>query len=210
MFYETSQPHGLARNPFKACVVPRPIGWISTVDGAGRVNLAPYSFFNAVADQPPMVMFTSNSKKEVHGPSKDTARNAVETGEFVFNIATWDLRMEMNQSSAPYDYGVSEPSETGLALAPSRLVKPPRIAASPVHFECRTWKTVELPCTSEGHENLMVIGEVIGIHIDDAVIKDGLVDVPSIRPIARLGYMDYAVIDEVFSIQRPKGGGNGA
>ncbi|MGD9868870.1 MAG: flavin reductase family protein [Hyphomicrobiales bacterium] len=197
MFYETAvNDHGLPHDPFKAIVAPRPIGWISTVNAAGRVNLAPYSFFNALSDNPHYVMFSS-------GGRKDTQRNAEETGEFVCSLATWDLREQMNRTSAAVPPEVDEMRLAGLTPAPSRLVKPPRVAESPVALECRYFQTVTLPGRNGRGGYGVVIGEVVGIHIDDAAIVEGRVDITALKPIARLGYMDYAVVDKVFAIRRP-------
>jgi len=206
MFYDTrTGDHGLPHNPFKACVVPRPIGWITTLNEAGVVNLAPFSFFNGVAGDPPVVMFAPGGRKADGPPngSKDSLANAERTGEFVCNVATWDLRHAMNLTSAPAPAGVSEAEAAGLEMIPSTLVKPPRVKASPVHLECRYLQTVDLPSNNAAARNAVVFGEVIGIHIDDSVLSDGLVDMAKLRPIARLGYMDYCVVDEVFAIKRP-------
>lgn len=203
MFYEPRNHHGLKRDPFKSLVVPRPIGWISSLDAEGRLNLAPYSFFNAVAANPPIVMFSANGPHS-EGGLKDSAKNAEDTGEFVCNLATWKLREKMNASSASLPRGRDEFQVAGLTPAPSRLVKPPRVAESPVHLECRWIKTVPLPSDDAGEPNTVVFGQVIGIHIDDAVIRDGMIDMGALRPIARLGYMDYTVVDTVFSMQRPR------
>jgi len=200
MFYEPGKGHPLPRNPFKACVVPRPIGWISTVGPDGTFNLAPYSFFNAVADAPPVVMFASNGRHP-HG-AKDSADNAVASGAFVVNVATWDLRHAMNASSAALEAGVDEFVVAGLTAAPSRIVNAPRVAESPVNLECRTLRRVDLPA-EEGGRNVVVFGEVVGIHIDESVIEDGFLSIPKLRPISRLGYRDYAVIEEAFSMDRP-------
>jgi flavin reductase (DIM6/NTAB) family NADH-FMN oxidoreductase RutF len=190
--------HGLPHDPFKALVVPRPIGWISTVSRDGVVNLAPYSFFNAVADRPPMVMFAPS------GP-KDSQANAEATGEFVASLVTWDLREQMNTTSASVGPEVSEPELAGLAMAPSQLVKPPRVAAAAAALECRWVKSV--PLTTAAGETVpgaIVIGEVVSIHVDESVIVDGRIDLSSRRAISRLGYMDYGVLDTVFSMQRPR------
>ena len=198
MFYDPrTQKHGLKHSPVTALVVPRPIGWISTLDPNGVVNLGPYSFFNLVSGYPPWVIFAS-------APRKHSQTNAEATGEFVFNLATWDLREQMNASSAEFPPGVSEPEEVGLEMVPSKNVKPPRVKRSPVALECKYFKTIDL-IGSDGKQNRsqMVIGEVVGIHIDDAVIVDGMVDITKMKPIARLGYMDYAVVDEFFSMARP-------
>ena len=202
MFYETAtNDHGLPRDPFKSCIVPRPIGWITTLDAAGRVNLAPYSFFNGVASDPPMVMFASSGLAA--RADKDALANCEATGEFVCNLATWDLRDEMNRTSAPVPAGTDETALAGLETVPSRLVKPPRVAAAPIHMECLYHQTVDLPCDIPGGRNAVVIGRVVGVHIDDAVLTDGLVDPAKTKPIARLGYMDYALVETVFTMHRP-------
>jgi flavin reductase (DIM6/NTAB) family NADH-FMN oxidoreductase RutF len=203
MYYETRKNnHGLAHNPFKSCVIPRPIGWISSCDESGLVNLAPYSYFNAIADSPPMVMFSAT--KRSNGDQKDTLRNVERTKEFVVNIATWDLRHAVNLSSAEFEPDVSEVTAAQLSTLPSIQIKPPRIAGSPIHLECIYHQSIQLPSTEEKHQNCMVLGEVVGIHIDDSVIKEGKIDVTLFKAIARLGYMEYAAITEIFSMQRPK------
>lgn len=199
MFYDAvANDHGLERDPFKALVTPRPIGWISTLDSQGVVNLAPYSFFNAVASDPHYVIFSS-------GGRKDSQRNAEESGEFVCSLATYDLKDQMNTTSAAVEADVDEMALAGLTPAPSRLVKPPRVQESPVAFECTYYKSIHLP-GKDGKPGIysMVIGQVVGIHIDDACIVDGRVDVARMRPLARLGYMDYTVVDTIFSIERPR------
>ena len=202
MFYETKDHHGLKHNPFKSLVVPRPIGWISSQDGNGVVNLAPYSFFNGVASDPPTVMFSSNG---VHseGSYKDSVKNVRDTGEFVCNLATWETREAMNTTSAMVARSVDEFQLSGLTPVPSELVKPPRVKESPVHLECTYLQTVELPCDKPEQSNLVVFGQVIGIHIDDSIISDGMIDMNVFKPIARLGYFDYSVVDNVFSMRRP-------
>ena len=189
MFYEPKDPHGLPHNPLYACVVPRPIGWISSLSADGHVNLAPFSF--------------CNNGSHVSGGIKDSGSNAADLGEFVYNMATWDLREQMNLSAAELPRDVDEFEFAGLTKASSRIVKLPRVAESPIAFECRTWKIVALPPMRNGGENTLVIGEVVGIHIDDAVLTDGMVDTARIKPIGRLGYTQYTVVDEVFSMTRP-------
>lgn len=197
MFYETNEnKHGLAHDPFKALVAPRPIGWISSLDADGIVNLAPYSFFNAISDRPPFVMFSSSGRK-------DSVRNIEATGEFVCSLATYELKEQMNTTSAMVAPEVDEMKLAGLTPAPCNLVKPPRVAESPVAFECRYYKTMVLPGLNGAEGNLVVLGEVVGIHIDDGAIVGGRVDTAKMRPIARLGYMDYSVVDTVFSLDRP-------
>jgi len=199
MFYQPSQnDHGLPHDPIKSCVVPRPIGWISTLSAAGVLNLAPYSFFNLVATNPALVMYASNGRTP-HG-DKDTVTNITETGEFVVNMATWRQREPMFQSSASLAPEVDEFSHVGLATLPSRLVKPPRVAGAPIHLECIQHQTLELPHDDPGGRNVLVIGRVVGVHIDDAVIQDGRVDLARVQPIARLGYGDYARVDTIFSM----------
>ena len=171
------------------------------MNAKGEINLAPYSFFNGITDRPPIVMFSSE------GP-KDTAAFAEETKEFVCSLATYDLRAAMNETSAPLPRGVNEMQAAGLAPAPSRLVKPPRVAASPCALECKWLKTVKLD-DIEGHplDRYVVFGQVVGVYIDDRFLKNGKLDTAAMKPIARCGYDQYAVVQEVFAMQRPKGGG---
>jgi flavin reductase (DIM6/NTAB) family NADH-FMN oxidoreductase RutF len=200
MFYRPGiDEHGLPHNPFKAIVAPRPIGWISTLDADGRTNLAPYSFFNALADRPPMVMYSSNGAKPGLGEGKDSLANIRETGEFVVNIVSFALKDRMNVSSGHYPAGEDEFARAGLTPAPCEVVNPPRVGEAPASLECRVWKIVELP----GESNVMVIGEVVGVHIDDAMIDGGRLDVTRYAPLARLGYRDYAAVREVFALDRP-------
>jgi flavin reductase (DIM6/NTAB) family NADH-FMN oxidoreductase RutF len=192
-----SEPHGLAHDPTTCLVVPRPIGWITTISPAGVVNLAPYSFFNMIASHPPFVMFASNSRKH-------TQNHAQSGGEFVFNLATYDLRTEMNISGGDHPENVSEPELAKLAMAPSRKVKPPRVARSPIALECVYSQTLHLTSSNgKRHAYEMVIGEVVNVHIDDAVVVDGLLDMARIRAIGRLGYRgDYTVVDNIFFMAR--------
>ena len=200
MFYRPGiDDHGLPHNPFKAMVAPRPIGWISTCDAEGRINLAPYSFFNAVADNPPMVIFANTGTKPDREAAKDSVSNIRETGEFVHNLVPHALKDAMNLTSGNYPAGDDEFTIAGLEKADSKLVKPPRVAAAPAAFECRLWKIIELP----GVNNVMVMGEVIGIHYNETYIRDGIFDVTAVQPLARLGYRDYAHVEKVFSLSRP-------
>jgi flavin reductase (DIM6/NTAB) family NADH-FMN oxidoreductase RutF len=201
MFYEPKDGHGLPRDPFKALVAPRPIGWFTTLNDAGQVNLAPYSYFNAVADNPPVVMFSGGTLDTV--PRKDSVRNAEETGEFVHNLVGWDLHKQMNETSAEVEHGVDEAELAGLELAPSRLVKPPRVKAAPAALECRYLQTVEIPQNGKKGPNRVVFGEVVGVYIDDSILRDGRVDLSLVRPVARLGYAEYAVVDTIFRMLRP-------
>jgi flavin reductase (DIM6/NTAB) family NADH-FMN oxidoreductase RutF len=204
MFYQPDKrDHGLPRDPFKALVVPRPIGWISSVDPQGRPNLAPYSYFNGVSSDPPCVMFAPSMRSR-EGMRKDSHSNAELSGDFVVNLATYELREAMNASSASLAAGENEFTAAGLATLPSRLIMPPRVKGAPVHLECVYLKTVDLPSTVAGQANFIVVGRVVGIHIDDALIVDGRVDIARARPIARLGYMDYCVVDELFAMERPR------
>lgn len=201
MFYKADGPHGLPHNPFKSLIVPRPIGWISSISKEGDVNLAPYSFFNGIADQPLMVMFATNGAQP-HGP-KDTATNIEDTGEFVCNLVGWHHKDQMSESSAPAVPGVNEFDLAGLEMEPSELVKPPRVKGAPAHLECTYYKTLDLPSTAPNGRNAIITGFVIGVHIDDDYLKQGLVDIEKVRPVARMGYMDYTSVTEVFQMKRP-------
>jgi flavin reductase (DIM6/NTAB) family NADH-FMN oxidoreductase RutF len=199
MFYEPDKrdTSALRYDPFKAIVAPRPIGWVTSMSAKGEINLAPYSFFNGVSSKPNLVMFSSEGLK-------DSVSFVAETGEFVCNLATWDLREAMNATSAPLPRGVNEMERAGLAPAPSRLVKPPRVAASPCALECKLIQIVPIGAAGglpvDCH---LVIGQVVGVHIDDRFIVDGLLDTAALKPIARCGYDQYAVVEAVFSMTRP-------
>ena len=204
VFYETKgNKHGLPHDPFKSCVVPRCIGWISSISRQGVVNLAPYSFFNAIAMDPHMVMFGTGGRQP-HGV-KDSITNIEETKEFVCNLTTWDTREQMSLSSASTAANVDEFSYTDLEAESAVMLKPPRVKASPIHLECTYYQTLELPSEDPDPlaRNAMVIGTVIGIHISDSVLTDGMVDMSKFRPIARMGYMDYSVVDNVFTMPFP-------
>jgi flavin reductase (DIM6/NTAB) family NADH-FMN oxidoreductase RutF len=204
MFYEPAKGnHGLPHDPFKAIVAPRPIGWISSMSARGEINLAPYSFFNGVSSDPPMVMFSSEGRK-------DSMTFVEETREFVCNLATWDLRQPMNATSAPFPRGVNEMREAGLDPAQSVLVKPPRVKGSPCAMECKWLQTVRLTdIAGRATDGYVVFGQVVGVHIDERFIKDGRLDTAAMRPIARAGYHDYFVStpETIFSMRRPKGVG---
>ncbi len=205
MFYETiANKHGLKHDPFKALVVPRPIGWISTIDGKGRVNLAPYSFYNGVGEFPPMVYFAITG---TYGdtPTKHSRMNAEQTGEFVVNVVSERLKEQMNVTTTMVAFGVDELRLAGLTPAPCTYVKPPRVKESPVALECRYWRTIELP-VEKGHETKrgsVVFGQVVGIHIDDGIIKDGRIDTLAFKPVARLGYSEYTTVENVWRMRRP-------
>lgn len=198
MFYEPSKGHGLPHDPSKAIVAPRPIGWISTVDREGRINLAPYSFFNAFSTRPFIVWFSSEGEK-------DSATFAEETGEFVANLVSRELAEKMNRTAVDTPRGISEFGYADLEMAPSRLVAPPRVAAAPAALECRVTEILRpkaLDGTSTGA--VVVAGEVVGVHIDDAFLNDGRFDIVKAGNVGRLGYMDYASVDEIFSMRRPR------
>lgn len=203
MFYEPGQPHGLPRDPFRSLVVPRPIAWITSLDSNGIVNVAPYSHFNICSAEPPTIMFSAGASTRSE-TKKDSQRNAEQGGEFVVNIVTYAMREVMNRTSAEVAPTSSEANLYGLATSPSQMVKPPRLADSPVQLECKYLMTVTLPPAKMGDPvGGIVFGRVVGIHISDDVLTDGMVDIRKLRPVARLGYMDYAVIDEVFAMPRP-------
>ena len=198
MFYDTRDgSRTLPHDPFKAIVAPRPIGWITSISAKGEVNLAPYSYFNGVHSKPNLVMFASES-------FKDSVTNVQETGEFVCSLATWDLRDEMNVTSAPMPHGENEMERARLKPAPSRLVKPPRVAASPCALECKMTQMIQLK-DADGREvdGYVVFGRVIGVYIDDRFIKDGRLDTAAMKPIARCGYDEYAVVERMFAMTRP-------
>jgi flavin reductase (DIM6/NTAB) family NADH-FMN oxidoreductase RutF len=199
MFYRPSEGHGLPHNPFNAIVTPRPIGWISTRDADGRDNLAPYSFFNAVAYVPPQVMFASTSAKADRGDTKDSVSNIRETGVFCVNIVEYAARDVMNASSATVDRDVDEFELAGIDKAACDTIAASRVANAPASLECKVTQIIQL----EGESNFAVFGEVTGIHMRDDCIVDGRFDVTRYRPLTRLGYRDYGVIKEVFSLTRP-------
>jgi flavin reductase (DIM6/NTAB) family NADH-FMN oxidoreductase RutF len=198
MFYDARKnDHGLPHDPVKAIIAPRPIGWITSMSAQGEINLAPYSFFNGVSSRPSVVMFSSEGRK-------DSLAFILETKEFVCNLATWDLRDAMNKTSAPMARGVNEMEQAGLAAAPSRLVKPPRVAASPCALECQLLQIVPInDIDGRPIDCHVVFGQVIGVHIDDQFIKNGLLDTAAMKPIARCGYHNYAVVESEFRLVRP-------
>lgn len=198
MFYNNNRAdHGLPHDPFKALVTPRPIGWISSLSADGLANLAPYSFFNAISSKPDMVCFSSDGMK-------DSAANIRETGEFVCNLAAEFLTDAMNMSSAPAPHGISEFELAGLETEASHVVAPPRIRGVPAALECRLHSMHALTSMETGRgDYVLVIGEVVATHIDDAYLKDGLFDTAAARPIARLGYRDYSKLGDLFSLDRP-------
>ncbi len=188
----------LPHNPWTAMIAPRPIGWISTRNASGAVNIAPYSYFNAVSAMPPCVMFSSDGWK-------DTLTFADETREFVWNMATYDLAAQMNETSANLARGHSEFEHAALETAPCKIVSVPRVARSPVAFECKVTDIVRLK-TADGKpiDNTVVFGEVVGIHLDERYVKNGVVDTAAMKPLARLGYRDYSWVEKTFAMDRPK------
>lgn len=198
-FYEPKNGHGLKHSPFKAIVAPRPIGWISSIDLEGRVNLAPYSFFNAIAEQPPMVAFSSYGRK-------DSLRNIEATGEFVVNLATKKLADAMNLTSEAVAYGVNEMELAGLVAEPCKLVKPPRVADSPAALECKLLFILPLKdLNGVETENNLVVGQVVGVHLSSDCIEDGIFNIVKAGTIARCGYVaDYVQVKELFQLFRPK------
>src|SRR5262245_4446018 len=191
MFYEPrDKNHGLPHDPFTAIVGPRPIGWITSMSLKGEVNLAPYSFFNSVSSDPPMVMFASDGRK-------DTIDFVEQTGEFVCNLAVWELREAVKETSWTFPRGMNEMEVVGLEATPSRLVKPPRIKAAPCALECRWLRTIRLDdINGAPAPRFIAFGQVIGVHIDERFIKGGLLDTAAMKPIMRAGYHDYFVASE--------------
>lgn len=197
MFYEPSQGHGLPFNPFKAIIAPRPIGWVSTIDAQGRVNLAPYSFFNAVSGKPEMLMFSSEGLK-------DSVRNVQETGEFVYNLVSESLLQGMNQTAAALEPGENEFEFAKLGAVPSKLVKPPRVADTPAALECKVTKIMPLEdLDGQTHDRYMVIGQVVGVHIADEYLVNGRFDMLKAQTMARCGYQDYSQVTELTQLLRP-------
>jgi len=199
MFYRPQDGHGLPHNPFNAIVTPRPIGWISTRGADGSENLAPYSFFNAVAYVPPQVMFASTSAKEDRGDTKDSVANIRETGVFCVNVVEYAMRDVMNQTSGPWPKETDEFELAGIARAECAEIACSRVVGAPANLECRLSQIVKL----EGAANFAVFGEVVGVHLRDDCLADGEFDVLAFNPLTRMGYRDYSVIREKFSLKRP-------
>ncbi len=205
MFYDPRQdlkPPPLGHNPLNALVAPRPIGWIATVSSAGEVNLAPFSYFNAFSADPPVVGFAPNAKPATDGP-KDSLANVREVPEFTVSIVSVELAAAMNETSRAVPRGVSEFELAGLSAAPSRMVRPPHVGEARGVLECRVVQIVELPSRPGGRGSHLVLGEVVGVHIDDALIRSGRVDTLALRPVSRLGYFDYSVVESLFEMPRP-------
>jgi len=204
VFYKTDQPHGLPHDPFKSCVVPRPIAWISSIHPNGAINLAPFSFFNALASDPPMVMISFTGYHQ-HGGEKDSLYNIKSSGDFVVNMVPLALKDVMNTTTAPVAHEVDELALAGLNTEESVLVKPPRVREAPINMECEFFQEINLPCTLENSINTTIIGKVLGIHIKDEVLTDGMIDLSKIKPLARLGYNQYTDVDHLFTMTRPAG-----
>ena len=199
MFYEPyKNNHGLRFNPFKSICVPRPIAWVSSLSIDGVPNLAPFSQFTNLSFDPPMVVISARF-------GTDTARNVNATSEFVVNMATYELKDAVNATSAVVPSDIDEAVLAGLEMVPSVLVKPKRVAASPVQMECKLYSSVVVPGRQPDHGHNLIIGRVIGIHIKDEVLKDGRIDITRIRPLARMGYLDYTSVQEVFTMPPPDG-----
>ncbi len=199
MFYQPKDGHGLPHNPFNAIITPRPIGWISTRDAAGNDNLAPYSFFNGVAYEPPQVMFATTGNKPDRDFGKDSLDNIKATGVFCVNVVEAAALEAMNLSAGAYGREVDEFSHAGLTRAACETIDCARVADAPAALECRLTRIVALP----GEANHVVFGEVTGIHLRDDCLRDGIFDVTRFQPLARLGYRDYAVVREVITLKRP-------
>ena len=199
MFYQPKDGHGLPHNPFNAIVTPRPIGWISSRGKDGVDNLAPYSFFNAVAYTPPQVMFASTGTKPDRDGTKDSVANIIETGVFCVNIVEFAMRDAMNASSKTLPAHESEFDHAGLMRAECETIACARVAGAPAALECRLTQIVTL----EGEGNTLVLGEVTGVHMRDDCVVDGVFDVTVFQPLSRLGYRDYAVVTELFALTRP-------
>ncbi|PZM10769.1 flavin reductase family protein [Rhizobium tubonense] len=199
MFYKTdTNHHGLSYDPFKAIVAPRPIGWIGTKGKDGSVNLSPYSFFNAVCDRPKIVMFSSDGRK-------DSARNAEETGVFTTNFVSRNLIDKMNASSITVPYGIDEFALAGLTATAGTLVDAPYVGEAFAVLECRVTEIINpMTLTGERAANVMVFGQVVGIHISEAIVRDGRLDMAMARPVGRMGYMDYSESSDVFELMRPR------
>ena len=198
MYYEPeTETSGLPHSPFTACCVPRPIGWISTVSTDGVHNIAPFANYQNVTFDPPTVLFSVCGS-----PDKDTLVNARETGQSCWNMATYALRGEVARSAVRYGPQVDEFEAAGIAWLPSTQVAPRRVAASPVHFECQVLHTLHIPGRIPEAEATIVVGQAVGIHIrDDVVTEDGRIDVLQIKPLARLGYLDFTTVDRIFEVE---------
>ena len=199
MFYRPEDGHGLPHNPFNALITPRPIGWISTRDAKGRDNLAPYSFFNGCAYTPPQVMFASTGSKPDVGDTKDNLANIRETGSFCVNVVGYGHKDAMNATSATLPHGTDEFDHAGLTKAECTQIACARVADAPANLECRMTQVIPLA----GESNFVVLGVVVGIHINDDCLVDGKFDSQRYIPLSRMGYREYAAVREVFEMTRP-------
>ncbi len=200
MFYKPKK-RSLSIDPFKSLIFPRPIGWISSVDKKGISNLAPYSYFNAIADDPPQIMFVAGPSEKPFN-KKDTLANIIDTKEFVVNFVTTSTKKKMNLSSKDVNRNIDEFLLTKLKKRQSKLVKVPSVSDSPVNLECKLLKIIKLKSTTKKNST-MVIGEVIGIYIKDIFIKEGRINSTAMRYIARMGYSEYTTISSNFKMKRP-------
>lgn len=199
MFYRPKDGHGLPHNPFNAVITPRPIGWISTRGADGSDNLAPYSFFNGVAYTPPQVIFASTSAKPDRDGTKDTMANVRDTGEFCVNVVEYAMREVMNRTSGPWPRTVDEFEDASIEREECQEIACARVKDAPANLECRLVDIVKI----RGEANFLAIGEVVGIHLRDDCLRDGIFDVTTFQPLSRLGYRDYARVTELFSLKRP-------
>ncbi|MEO0436673.1 MAG: flavin reductase family protein [Pseudomonadota bacterium] len=199
MFYEPKNGHGLPHNPFNAVIAPRPIGWVSTRAKSGAENLAPYSFFNGVSYQPPQLMIASTGIKTDRDSGKDSVANAIETEVFCVNIVEYAMRDAMNISSGSYPRYVDEFERAGLERSECETIACSRVTAAPASLECKLVRSVELA----GPSNIVIFGEVTGVHLRDDCLVDGIFDVTRFQVLARLGYRDYARVTELFTMDRP-------
>jgi len=202
MFYEVTDKNDWLTH-FKSLIVPRPIGWISSKNNEGQINLAPYSFFNAIATIPPMVVIGPGGYSK-SGNNKDTLLNIKNNPEFVCNFVSWDVKDIMNESSYSFDNNESEIEKLNIETEDSTMVSIPRVKLSPAHFECTLFKIIDLPSDSKGNPNHLIIGNIIGINISDKIIKNDRIDIGELKPISRMGYDEYALINTIFSMKRPK------
>lgn len=204
MFYRPKDGHGLPHDPLKAIIAPRPVGWISSLDGEGRANLAPYSFFNGCGDHPAMVMFAQTGRKDRDTGLKDSIANIRATGEFAHSVVPLALRDAMNASTGSYPAGVDEFEKAGLTKGAGQEIAVPHVAESPAVLECKLFRIIDdMPVWRDDTFNIMVIGEVVGIHIREEYLVDGMLDVTTYNPIARMGYMDYTTVESKWQMRRP-------
>ena len=198
----THKDHGLTYSPLKALISPRPIGWISSLSASGVANLSPYSFFNAIAELPPMVMFISapDMREANRGGQKDSLANILETREFGVNIVGSEQAEQMVKSSQGVTADIDEFDHTSLGKKKAEKISAPLVAGAPAHLECVYYNHITLPDNGRGNHSVMVMGTIVGIHIDEAIIADGRVDVSRYTPVARLGYKDYTAVRDLFEM----------